>query len=240
MTLTYAAPIADESTTAIGFTGTQSQGVASATQNLTVTNDGSAPLIVSDVVLGGTNPGDYLVDDGCQQQVAAGTTCAIGIRFAPQAAGASSATLTLVTNAVVAPPVVALSGTGGSPAAQGPTGAGRRERRQRSGGRAGQGPPRHLPCGKKTVIRKHHRVRVTKQKCTTKTVSGSASFTTTGASEHATISRAGVVFARGAATPSGALVLRALRPIAPGRYLLTLRLARGGRASTIRMTATIA
>ena len=32
-----------------------------------LTNNGSAPLVVSAVILGGKDPADYLVEDGCQQ-----------------------------------------------------------------------------------------------------------------------------------------------------------------------------
>ena len=241
VTLTYAAPIADESTTAVGFAGAQPQGVASPTQNLTVTNDGSAPLVVSNVVLGGTDPGDYLIDDGCQEQVAAGATCVIGIRFAPHAQGASTATLTLVTDAVVAPPTIALSGTGGASAGQGgptgpagPTGP--------SGAPGTPGKVRLVTCHavKKTVTRKHKKVHITQQKCTTKTIVGSATFTTTGASERATISRAGVVYARGGATA----VRRARAPRAAADRARQLRAAaadhvRAARVSTVREPVTI-
>ena len=239
VTLTYAAPIADESTTAIGFAGAQPQGLASSAQTLTVTDDGSAPLVVSGFILGGPNPADYLVDNGCQQPVAAGASCTILIRFAPQAPGPSTGTLTLETNAVVAPPTVALSGTGGGAAVQGPTGpAGATG----PGGSAGApGKVRLVTCHavKKTVTRKHKKVRVTQQKCTTKTVTGGAKFTTTGASERATLWRAGVVYARGGANASGAVVLRAQRPVTPGSYVRTLRIVRRGRTSTFWEPVTI-
>jgi hypothetical protein len=78
-----------------------------------VTNHGSAPLIVSGVQLGGSKPDDYLISNRCQRPIAIGASCQIGVRFAPQAKGKSSATLTLLTNAKTAPPAVALSGTGG-------------------------------------------------------------------------------------------------------------------------------
>ena len=132
VSITYAAPTADESTPTVDF-GTQPQGTATAEQALTVTNNGSAPLVVSGVLLGGSNPGDYLVDNRCQQPVAVGSVCQIGVRFDPQATGASSADLTLLTNALTAPAPVSLSGIGGS-LPTGPTGprADRRDRADRS------------------------------------------------------------------------------------------------------------
>ena len=55
MTITYAAPAVRQSATVIGF-ATQPHGTVSAEQTLTVTNNGSAPLVVSGVVLGGPIP----------------------------------------------------------------------------------------------------------------------------------------------------------------------------------------
>jgi hypothetical protein len=85
----------------------------SAAHTLKVTNAGSAPLIVSGALLGGSHPDDYLISDRCQRPVAVGATCQIIVRFAPEAKGQRSATLKLLTNAATAPPRVALSGTGG-------------------------------------------------------------------------------------------------------------------------------
>lgn len=64
-----------------------------------------------------------------------------------------------------------------------------------------------------------------KQKCIAKLVSGTASFTTSGAPAQATLSRHGVVYAAGAArTASGRMSLRLLlvRRLQPGKYTLTL------------------
>ena len=118
--ITYAVPTAALSTQAISFAGTQPQGLASAEQLLTVSNNGSAPLIVSAASLSGANPGDYLINDRCQSPVNAGANCVVGVRFAPQAQGASSATLALQTNATTQPAPVTLSGMGG-PLPSGPT-----------------------------------------------------------------------------------------------------------------------
>jgi hypothetical protein len=122
VTITYAAPTAELSGSSLQFASTQPQGVASAAQTWTVTNGGGAPLVVSGATLGGTNPDDYLLDNRCQAPVAVGSSCQISVRFNPQAQGASSATLTLQTNAATPPAPVALSGTGGS-LPQGPAGS---------------------------------------------------------------------------------------------------------------------
>jgi hypothetical protein len=235
VTITYAAPLATQSTPSIAFAVPQPQGVASPAQTLTVTNAGSAPLVVSAVELGGADPADYLVADGCQEAVAAGASCAVSVRFAPQAEGASSATLTLVTNSVAALPAVALSGTGTEMPA-GPAGA--------TGPSGPAGPPGRVELVRchtvaKIVARGHRKVRVTRQACSTKTVSGTAKFTATAASEHATLSRGGLVYASGGPGATGGLVLRARRALAPGAYTLTLRTRRGKRVLTTRQRVVV-
>jgi hypothetical protein len=112
--ITYDAPTADESVDSISFPA-QTVSTVSVQKTLTLTNQGSAPLVVSGVLLGGANPDDYLINDGCQQSVAVGSSCAIVVGFAPHARGARSATLTAQTNAPTAPATVMLSGTATSP-----------------------------------------------------------------------------------------------------------------------------
>lgn len=70
---------------------------------------------MSGLQTGGSDPDDYLIEDGCQQPVAPSGSCQIGVRFAPQAQGGSSATLTILTNAPGQPSPVTLSGTGTAP-----------------------------------------------------------------------------------------------------------------------------
>ena len=114
LTITYALPAVSLSGMSLSF-GSQAQGSAGPGQAVTVTNTGAAPLIVSGAQVSGAQAGDYLIADGCQSPVAPGATCQIGVRFAPQATGASSAALTLISNAATAPGPIALSGTGTAP-----------------------------------------------------------------------------------------------------------------------------
>ena len=75
-----------------------------------------------------------------------------------------------------------------------------------------------------------------KQHCTTKLVSGTVNFTTTGSTEHATLSRHGVVYAAGTVGKThGRISLRLLpvRKLAPGKYMLTL-IGGAGKHETIR------
>lgn len=226
VTITYDVPTADEGATSMTF-GNQPEGTASTEQDLTLTNNGSAPLVVGAALLGGPHPGDYLIDNHqCQGPVAPGSSCVIGVRFDPQAAGASSAAMTLITNAATAPGAVLLSGTGGS-LPQGPTGA-----------TGAQGPPG--PAGRielvtcKTVMRHHHK----KQRCKGRLVSGTVKFTASGKAVHATVSRGGVVYARGQSVPAAGggslLVLNDTRRLKRGSYTLTLRSPR--RTRRVRVT----
>ena len=109
VSITYAAPTADVSAAALHF-GIQAPGTTGPAQAITLTNKGSAPLVVTGVLLGGADPGDFMVGDRCRQPVPPGSSCQLGVRFAPQVAGARAATLTLSTNAASPPPAVALSG----------------------------------------------------------------------------------------------------------------------------------
>jgi hypothetical protein len=75
-----------------------------------------------------------------------------------------------------------------------------------------------------------------KQHCTTKLVSGTVNFTTTGSAAQATLSRHGVVYAAGTArTARGQMSLRLtpLRSLRPGKYTLTL-VSGAGKHETIR------
>lgn len=126
VTITYGTATADLSASAVSL-GTEPQGAVGTEQTVTVTNHGDASLLVTGVQTGGADPGDYLVSDRCQQPVAPGNSCQVGVRFSPQQQGPSSATLTLLTDALTAPAPIALSGTGTAPTTgttgpQGPAG----------------------------------------------------------------------------------------------------------------------
>ncbi|MFZ4717820.1 MAG: choice-of-anchor D domain-containing protein [Ilumatobacteraceae bacterium] len=87
---------------------------ASAVHTVTVTNDGSAPLVATPTL---TGPSQFTVTgDTCTGRfVAAGANCTIGVRFVPTARGPLTAQLQLATNTAdgVLTVVVAANGTGG-------------------------------------------------------------------------------------------------------------------------------
>ena len=101
------------------------QGTVSPSQAVTITSSGLAPLKVKGFDFGGTDPDDFLIGSHtCLDLIESGQSCLAKVRFAPQAEGARSATLTVLTNAQ-SDPAVSLSGMGGQlpVGPTGPTGA---------------------------------------------------------------------------------------------------------------------
>ncbi|MGH2829884.1 MAG: choice-of-anchor D domain-containing protein [Actinomycetota bacterium] len=106
-------PAVSLSTPSLAF-GTVTVGSTSATQNVTVTNTGTANLVVGTVTIGGTNAAEFQKPtDTCSgATVTPGNTCLIGARFAPASEGPKAASLSIPSNAPGSPHAVALSGTG--------------------------------------------------------------------------------------------------------------------------------
>jgi hypothetical protein len=93
-----------------------------------------------------------------------------------------------------------------------------------------------------TITRKHHKVKVKRQKCSTKLVSGPVKFKTARGSGRASLSRSGVVYATGYVrrTLTGVQTrLLAARRLAPGRYTLRITIGRGRGARATRTEVTI-
>jgi hypothetical protein len=85
-------------------------GTTSASQNIALTSSGSAALHISSVVLGESNPGDFVTQtNGCTAAgYAPGASCAIALTFTPTAAGQLAATLTITDDAPNSPQSVSL------------------------------------------------------------------------------------------------------------------------------------
>jgi hypothetical protein len=100
--------------TSVSF-GNQIVGITSATQTVTLTNNGSLALSISSIALTGTNATDFAQSNTCpsgSNTLAAGSSCTISLTFTPGATGARSANLTFTDNAAGSPQALALSGTG--------------------------------------------------------------------------------------------------------------------------------
>ena len=100
-------PIASLSPTSLSF-GSQVIGTASASQTLTLSNTGGAPLAISGIAISG----DFSQSGSCGSTLAAGASCAINITFVPSAAGARTGTLTVSSSSSGGQVTASFSGTG--------------------------------------------------------------------------------------------------------------------------------
>jgi mono/diheme cytochrome c family protein len=111
---TALSPVAQVAPSALSFS--QTVGLATAAQTVTVSNTGTAPLTLSSVALSGAAAADYALDSASTcaagTSVAVNNNCVIKLVFTPSATGARAATLTVAHNAAGSPGTVALSGTG--------------------------------------------------------------------------------------------------------------------------------
>jgi hypothetical protein len=224
VTVTYT-PVPVATLSGPGLTGnaftfaTQAEGTVGSAEVLTLTNIGSAPLVVSRLLLSGANPDDYFLGNRCQQPVPAApgsNSCQIAIRFAPQSTGPSSAKLTIGSNAPAGDLNVALSGTGGG-LPQGPSGP--------VGPAGPAGSVELVTCTAKKVKGKGGGKAKTVQHCTATVVSGPVTFNTATTAK-ARLSRDGRAVALGEER-RGNLTFHS-RHLQPGRYTLTLTYRRGG------------
>src|SRR5271156_1447457 len=116
------APIANISPSTVTF-GTQAVGTMSGDQTVTLLNQGSAPLNLTGIAIIGAGAANFgIVAAGSTPcptgsgSVAAGASCTVAVYFAPVSNGAQGANLSISDNASGSPQMVALSGTGASPA----------------------------------------------------------------------------------------------------------------------------
>jgi hypothetical protein len=116
-----AVPIFSVSPVSLTFPNT-TVGFASAPMALTITNTGKANLIISSLIVTGTNAGDYsysVVGGGSlSQPIAPNGTLVVNIIFKPSVTGPSSATLVFSDNTQAGSHNVSVSGTGIAPVAQ--------------------------------------------------------------------------------------------------------------------------
>ena len=87
-----------------------SQGVAtsSPSQPITLSNIGTAPLVIAKL----TASGDFSESNNCDGELAVSTSCTINITFRPAARGLRKGTLTILDNATGSPHVIRLLGVG--------------------------------------------------------------------------------------------------------------------------------
>jgi hypothetical protein len=103
-----AAPVVSLSSVSLSFTA-QAIGSSSAAHVVTLTNTGTADLVVSGI----SASGDYTESDNCVgQNLQPLATCAINIAFVPSVSGTIAGVVTLLDNALNSPQFIALSGSG--------------------------------------------------------------------------------------------------------------------------------
>jgi hypothetical protein len=89
----------------------QTVGISSAAANVTITNTGSAPLLVTSATIT-DGAADFTVTHSCTS-IAAGASCVAAVTFTPITASLRTGRFTIVTNApIVGTQIVSLEGTG--------------------------------------------------------------------------------------------------------------------------------
>jgi hypothetical protein len=253
VTISYATPAtATTSTSTVSFAGTQPLDTVSAPQTIKITNEGGNPLALGSETFGGSNPvlssdhpEDFLIgSSSCLSAIAFEESCELTVRFDPQEAGTSTATLLLTGNVGSQPTTIELNGTGGTlpqgetgaQGSQGTTGAqGTKGEAGKTGATGPQGPKGDRgPRGLTATYVCHPRRRNGKYK--------EACFVSLivppGAATTAKVERDGVTYASatfGHTTAVAALLLKAERKVSAGRYTLVL----AGKHGTSLETVTI-
>jgi hypothetical protein len=89
----------------------QQVGTTSSRQNFILTNTGAGVLTISNI----SATGDFSVANGCSTSLAVGSSCQVGVSFAPTALGSRTGTVVLTTNATTQIGPVSLTGNGIGP-----------------------------------------------------------------------------------------------------------------------------
>lgn len=104
-------PAASLNSTMLSF-AQQITSTVSSEQSLTITNSGTAPLLIGTPVITGADASSFQFGlNGCTSPLAPSDSCSIGIRFAPTSANDKLASLSIPSNASSSPDTVSLSGT---------------------------------------------------------------------------------------------------------------------------------
>ena len=95
----------------LGF-GNQIYQTTSAPQDVTATNNGTVPVLISGVSIGGADPNDFAQTNNCGSEVDAGDTCQFTLTFTPQALKNRTAQLDIQDNTSLGETTMALGGAG--------------------------------------------------------------------------------------------------------------------------------
>jgi uncharacterized repeat protein (TIGR01451 family) len=109
-------PLASVNPTSLSF-GSTAAGSMSAPQNVTLTNLGPDPMIVSNLAIVGANPADFTVTALAQPTtLAVNSSMTVAVRFTPTANGIRTASLRFTDTGFKGPHLVSLSGSAYTPA----------------------------------------------------------------------------------------------------------------------------
>lgn len=81
-------------------------------QKVTLTNEGSVRLSVTQIAIVGQDKSDFTQVNACGKSLVAGASCTIDVWFTPKTTGSRSATLSIADNGGGSPQKVSLTGTG--------------------------------------------------------------------------------------------------------------------------------
>ena len=105
------APAVGLSATTLAF-GNQTVGITSAAKTFSISNTGTANLVLGTIATTGTNAADFAASNCSGSTLIPGANCTVSVTFTPATLNARSATLSVPSNASGSPHGVALSGTG--------------------------------------------------------------------------------------------------------------------------------
>ena len=93
--------------------GSVKVGTTSTAKSVTVANVGTTTLTITNIAIGGTDPGDFaLTGNTCGSSLAAGANCKVTMTFTPTATGSRSGNVTIKDSDPVSSQKILLSGTG--------------------------------------------------------------------------------------------------------------------------------
>jgi hypothetical protein len=104
-------PLVSLSSSNVNF-GSVITGSSSSPQPVTLSNVGSASLIINSIAISNGNTSDFAQSNNCGSIVAMNGTCTINLTFTPTTIGQRAATVSITDNAPGSPQTIALSGTG--------------------------------------------------------------------------------------------------------------------------------
>ena len=105
------APLVNLSSTSINF-GSQATGGTSNAQSVTLTNVGTAQLVITSIGIAGGNVSDFGQTNNCPATLIPNASCTISVTFTPSTTGARASAVTITDNASNSPQTIVLSGMG--------------------------------------------------------------------------------------------------------------------------------